>query len=419
MLAAREAAAWGALQGVLDRRLPPDTVVDALRHVRTWLDIPISEGDLQDLADEGGSHRTRVAKRLAQLEADQEARLLLAARTHKPLELPRLGWSLTEALRETPPVIEYTVEDLHVAGGNTLIVAGFKTGKTTLGANLLRALVDREPFLGIFRTSLTEGRVAYFNYELPQAQFLSWMAAVGIERTDRIVPLSLRAQKLPFWMPRVRDELAAWLKANEVVGIVLDPVGRAWLPLVTNENDNSLVRQFTDAVDELKSASGVRDVWLMHHTGRAQQEVDTEHSRGATSLEDWMDAGWYLTKERNGTRMLRAEGRDVDVEATALRYTQDGRELSWTGQNRAERRRDEDMLKALAALRDLEAAGQPATSSGWRQAMQDLSNRARAAVVKAAQEQGLVSARRGAKNAQLHSLTKKGRTLLETREDES
>ena len=221
------------------------------------------------------------------------------------------------------------------------------------------------PFLDHFQVEPLTGRVAFLNYEMNEHMFRDWATALGIERPERIArPLHLRGERLLFWQPEVRDELADWLRSSEVEFLIVDPAARAGGGLVDNENDNAQVGRFTDALDELKRAAGVPDLLLATHTGRARAEEDEERSRGATRLEDWADSLWYLTKDKTGTRYLRAVGRDVELEATELQYDEQRRRCRTTGQTRTERRQEDGIQAAVDALAVLTSGGdEPPTTT--------------------------------------------------------
>jgi RecA-family ATPase len=244
---------------------------------------------LESLASNNGrdededDFREAVERHIFQAKARDQAYRLLRAEREAAIDLPPVGSTLADALKKAPDRIAYTVNDLMIAGGNVLAVGGFKVGKTTLIGNLVKALADGEPFLGVFDTDMHKGRIAYLNYEVSEAQFLTWMRDLDIENPRRVIPLNLRGRRLPFWIPEVRDKFAAWLRANKVRFLVLDPLGRAWRGLVDNENDNANVRDFTDALDELKAAADVPNALITHHTGRKEHEEDAEHGRGATT----------------------------------------------------------------------------------------------------------------------------------------
>jgi len=184
-----------------------------------------------------------------------------------------------------------------------------------------------------------------------------WMRDIAVEHPERVAePLHLRGVHLPIWREDVKRKAIEWLKANEVEFWIIDPAARAWRGLVDSENDNSQLAAFTDALDEIKREAGVPDLLLLTHMGRAQLEEDAERSRGGTRLEDWMDHGWYLTKdgkEADAPRALRAMGRDVDVPAMDLNYDDATRRLRATGRTRNERREEDGALKAVEKLLQL------------------------------------------------------------------
>jgi RecA-family ATPase len=344
----------------------------------------------------------------------EEARRVIDADRAGAIELPKLGHTLADALAERYEPPGYTVARLHRAEANTVLIAQYKAGKTTLCLNLVQALADGEPFLGKFEVQPLDGRVAYFNYELSEGQFREWADEIGIKNQDAVAaPLHLRGRSLPLWIPEVRLRVVRWLKANEVVFWIVDPAARAWQPLVDNENDNARVGAFTDALDQVKREAGIRDLLITAHTGRGRQENGQERSRGATRLEDWMDAGIYLTKERD-TRALRAEGRDVSVEAIELEYDPTTRQVRTTGRTKSERHEDEGVLRAVEALAQLEGTDNyPAKTSALEHAMSGDQNR-RNAWVRVAVDRGLIARAAGPRRAQLHSLTDAGRQLLPT-----
>jgi hypothetical protein len=320
----------------------------------------------------------QIQAEASKIEAREEARRRIAAkRADDAFTFPEPGRTLVDDLAHPPRSRKFTIDHLHPAGGNTLLVAQFKTGKTTLLLNLVRSLADRVPFLNEFEVSELSGRVAFWNYELDADQFREWVRDLSLDHPEHVAePLHLRGLSLRLWDDAVAEKAVEWLRANEAEFLIVDPAARAWRGLVDNENDNAQVAAFTDALDAIKRAAGVRDLVLSTHMGRTVFEENAERARGATRLEDWMDAGWYLSKDRSGPRSLRAMGRDVDLDALDLRYEEASRRLSATGRTRDERRQDDGIQKAVDALalvgngvptNAVEAAmqGEKGKRSGW------------------------------------------------------
>lgn len=331
--------------------------------------------------------------------------------------LPASGRTLADDLAMPPRERKYTIDQLHTAGGNSLLVAQFKTGKTTLQLNLMKALADREPFLGHFEVAPLEGRVGFWNYELDADMFREWGRDIGIVHPERVAePFHLRGASLPLWLKPVQDEVVEWLRTNEVQFLIIDPAAEAWNGLVDTENDNTGIGQFCHVLDEVKRRAGVTDLVLSTHMGRVQPDEDNEHSRGATRLEDWMDAGWYLRKEtKSETRTLRARGRDVELEALDLTYNHGTRRLAFSGQTRDKRRAQEGTQVVVDALAELERNGQhPAKSTNALTAAMSGDKTHHSEWVQAAEKEGYIMRSQNGKGLSCE-LTDKGRDLASRR----
>jgi hypothetical protein len=295
---------------------------------------------------------SEITAQLEKLRIRHEAQKRLNSeitRQH-PFDLPKEGWTADDFLEESEEAPEPVIAGLHYRGNNTLLVAEYKTGKTTLEINLARALVDGVPFLGQFETHLPYGKVAFLNYEMHKNQFRHWLNQTTIENTDRIVPLNLRGWNLPFWDDKEMNRMAEWLLKNEVGFIIMDPAARAWRGLVDNEGDNIQLSAFFGAIDELKRLGDVSNLLLAVHTPR-----DTEsgrRARGGGEIEAWPDGNWYLSKVR-GSRMraMEAEGRDIDLPETALEFDEDTRELTATGTT-TDLKIDQGVKEAVAAVKE-------------------------------------------------------------------
>ena len=309
-----------------------------------------------------------VQREAHRLEVREEARRRVQARD-TDVEFPPAGATLADDLATPRQEHDFRIAQLLPTGGNGLLSAQHKSGKTTIIVNLALALADDEPFLGRFEVTPLDGRVAIFNYELGADQFRNWLRDIGIKNPHRIAhPLHLRGQRLAFWQPDVRASLVDWLKVNEVQFLILDPAARAMSGLVDSENDNSQVAAFTDALDQIKREAGVSELILTAHTGAVEADEDNERARGATRLTDWPDSVLILRKEQTtGQRWLRAFGRDVEEPAFDLGYEPSTRRLSATGQTRDQRRDEDGLQRVVDALVQL---GDGVATSRLENAMQ-------------------------------------------------
>lgn len=279
------------------------------------------------------AHAARVYNELVLLRARHDAKQQhaseLAARTFRA---PAYTHTLTEELAIPPQPVSYAVEGLLPAGGNALLAAQFKAGKTTFVNNLVKAYADDEPFLGRFEVHPGAGRIAVFNYELPEDLYRNWLRAHGIRNTDRVSVLNLRGYRLPITAQSVEDWIVAWLIEHEVSFWVADPFARA--ATGTDENSNTDVGVWLDTFDVIKERAGVSEAVLPTHTGRAEMEHGQERARGATRLDDWADVRWLLVKDDDEQRFFRATGRDVEVPEEQLRFHEETRALTIGGGDR-------------------------------------------------------------------------------------
>jgi hypothetical protein len=266
-----------------------------------------------------------VALELERLEVRRDARLELTRAEHMRTWREPPSYSLREMLALPDEPLHWRVHDVMPEGANVLLAAQFKTGKTTLINELTKSLVDGVEFLGAYKIPDTT-RVALFNYEVGQAQYARWLRDRAIANADAVHVFNLRGFTLPLSVPLVRDHVTRWLKAHEITVWVVDPFARAFTG--GNENDNAEVGQWLEILDQIKEESGVTELVMPTHTGRADFAPGTERARGATRLDDWCDVRWLLTKDDEGNRYFRATGRDVDTEETKLEFDPVTRALS-------------------------------------------------------------------------------------------
>lgn len=298
-------------------------------------------------------------------EAEKIVRAEEEARTWRE---PPWRPTLTEELAIPDEPVSYLVDDIFPTGGNVLLTAQYKTGKTTLVNAFARALADEEQFLGRLDTHHTEGRIALWNYEVDGNQYRRWLRELGIVNTDRVTVLNLRGYRMPVLVPHVEDWIVRWLTDRRVTTWVVDPFARAFVGSGTSENDNTEVGAFLDTLDVIKDRAGVQQLVLPTHTGRGEMEQGQERARGATRLDDWADVRWLLTKDDQETRFFRATGRDVDFPEEKLDYDEGTRTLTLGGGDRAWEQRRRRTEAVVAVVNDNPGIGLAALRTAVREA---------------------------------------------------
>lgn len=265
-----------------------------------------------------------AAKEHARSLAIRERGRQLYDESKRHADTPPLDVATLDNILSRPAEPPSRIEGLLPSEAGLLIVAQRKTGKTTLGLNLARALIEGGTFLGRFDVLPVTGNVAILNYEVSGRQMAVWARDAGVPG-DRLVIANLRGRRNPLADLADRAELAARLRDANVEAVIVDPFGRAYTG--TSQNDSGEVGAWLADLDVFaRSEVGARDVILMAHAG-----WNGERTRGSSALEDWADSIVTLTRDEQGRRFLRAEGRDVSVDEDALEYDHQTRTLSLTG----------------------------------------------------------------------------------------
>jgi hypothetical protein len=290
-------------------------------------------------------------------------RRLYESRIAEGLPDPELT-SLADLLAEPDDDPTYRVDGLWPTGGNVILAAARKAGKTTMVGNLVRSLVDGDAFLGVpgpvhvngYDVVQVDGMVAVLDLELDRRMLRRWLRDQGIAGQDRVMAESLRGRAHLFdVLDDTRRGKWAKLLANYGVKVlILDPLGALLDAYGRDENSNSDVGPVLQALDQLKAEAGIEELLLAHHMGH-----NGERSRGASKLRGWPDAEWFLVRERakNGeepppdaARFFLAEGRDVMVPEARMEYDQATRRLWIAGGSRTQHKATKDAPAVLAII---------------------------------------------------------------------
>lgn len=199
------------------------------------------------------------------------------------------------------------IQGLQRVGHNAALIASYKTGKTTLTANLAKALADGTDFLGQFAVQCPQGRVGFWNAEMDAEDFEDYLLGTKIENPDAVAIWNLRGFRVDILSDTGREAAVEWLKANDVSYWIVDPWARVCAWSQVNENENPEVAPLLQRVHEVADDAGVTEVLLVHHAG-----IVPGRARGATVFSDNADVLWqYSRDEEDGTRYFRAYGRKI------------------------------------------------------------------------------------------------------------
>ena len=348
----------------------------------------------------------RVSLRAYDLHVEHEARRRRGEQDHPPITLPPVK-SLTQLLAEPDDEEQYRIDKVAPAGARIMLNAQWKAGKTTIVDNLVRALVDDEPFLGRFTVHTPAQHLVLIDDEMSERKLRRWLRDQKIANAAAVADvITLRGKLAAFnllddkvrgqWATRFRDLGCDYL-ALDCLRPILDALGL---------DEKSDAGKFLVAYDALLDEAGISDSLVVQHMGHAN-----ERARGDSRLQDWPDAIWNIVRENDkpdSARFFSAYGRDVDVHEGRLGFDPATRRLTYASGSR----RDADVEAAFCAVIELLAAvakNDAAECLSKNQIEGDLGlsdhkQKATRAAIKVATERGLVHVETGPRNSQLHRI---------------
>ena len=353
--------------------------------------------DLYRIAVERHAYELKVREAGRRLFASDQASVL-----GQQMPVPE---SLTELLAVPDADVQYRIDQLAPFGARVLLVAQYKTGKTTMMANLLRSLADGDKFLGRYHTDIVE-RVTIIDTELDKRMLRRWLRTQRIRNPDRVNIISLRAKLSTFDIidPAIRSQWAHAIAGSKV--IILDCLRPCIDALGLSEDKDA--GKFLIAFDALLAEAQVEEAVVVHHMGHNQ-----ERSRGDSRLLDWPDVIWKIVRDHdeNGDagdatgRYFSATGRDVSVTESLLSYASKSGSLMIRGGSRADKEARSIFTELIEILSD------PANSDGLSQrqlvakliALGNGRNNARKAI-RMAIEESIVVTSQGDHRADVHTL---------------
>lgn len=342
--------AWDGADVVLDESACPicyrDSCEDKDHEARVRGEM-LSDEPVSMTETAVADHARRVEVAYNQERARREARQRIADEERGPVERPAFLTVRDRLARPRPP-IQSRIEGWQQQGTRVVFAAQNKSGKTVGTQNVIRSLVDGDPWLGRYTVTRVTGIVCVLDFEMNEAQLDDWLRDQRIIHDDRIIAESMRGQAGTFDItdPTVRVRWAAWLRDRSVAYLILDCLRPCLDAIGLDENHDA--GKFLVAFDALLAEAGISEAMVVHHMGHSN-----ERSRGDSRILDWPDANWMLVRENNeptSTRFIKAYGRDVEQPEQRLAYDAATRRLSVDGGSRREQAAVEVLDAVLDAL---------------------------------------------------------------------
>jgi len=230
--------------------------------------------------------------------------------------------SLGDLLNEAEELVNWLVEDHLPAGGDSLLVAKPKVGKSTLARCLALAVARAEDFLG-FKT--TQGPVFYLALEEKRSEVRRHFQAMGAREADPI---------FIFCAPSPADGLAQLrqaIKGRKPVLVIVDPLFR--FVRVKDGNDYAAVTTALEPLHVLARESGAH-VLAVHHEGKGGRQGG-DAVLGSTALFGSVDTLLIMKRGEKYRTLSSIQRYGTDLEEITLDYDEETRTLS-AGLARAE-----------------------------------------------------------------------------------
>jgi hypothetical protein len=347
--------------------------------------------------DDASRHDVRVGLAVEVERVRREARRLVDAEERPPEVIPALVTLRDRLARRTPPPA-WRIQQWQARESRVMAVAQFKAGKTTLRDNVVRSLVDGDPFLGREKVEPLTGALALVDTEMAEWQMEQWLGAQAIQHDDQVLVLPLRGHAAAFNIldDRVRREWAARLRERQTEYLVLDCLRPVLDALGLDEQREA--GRFLVAFDALLAEAGIPDALVIQHMGHLN-----ERARGDSRLRDWPDAEWRLVRRDDdpaSARFITAYGRDVDVPESQLVFNPMSRHLTIEDGSR----RDAKTRDALDAVLEVLGAGDALSGRKVKEALEDTEHSRETidAALRLGVRRGVVLRQEGPRNAKLY-----------------
>lgn len=347
--------------------------------------------------DDPNSYEALVVSQMRLMRIRREAKQRLDDEERPPPALPPVK-NLDTLLAEPDSSVRYRIDQLAPAEGRIMLSAQYKSGKTVLVDNLVRALADGDEFLGRFMVQPAR-RIVVIDDELSENTLRRWLRDQAIANTAAVADVvSLRGRLGAFNIldDRCRNQWATRLSELGCDYLVLDCLRPILDALGLDESREA--GRFLVAFDTLLADAGTDDAALVHHMGH-----QNERARGDSRLQDWPDAIWKLNREDpndpTSVRYFSAVGRDVSVPEGRLSYDPATRRLTYAAGSRTDARGEAARVAVIRLL----ASAKGSVKSGDIDAL-DYPRK----VVREARDwlrgKGVLSVDTGDRNAQLYRI---------------
>ncbi|NKR27513.1 AAA family ATPase [Rhodococcus hoagii] len=221
-----------------------------------------------------------ATKAQIRMEANEIARRNLASRD---MRIP-ITRTMADALAAPLPVPAQLVDGLLIGEGVTLLSAQNKAGKSTVGVNVVRAVLYGEDLFGRYATHLSDDAgVGVWNAEVSASTYERWMVEHGLDdqHAHRLAFLHMTGYPVDLMLPMWREHAVTWLREHNIKLWILDPLSKIFRG---DENSATEVNAWWMAVREIMAEAEVPAAFVIHHAGHTDDD-SRARARGSSAIE--------------------------------------------------------------------------------------------------------------------------------------
>jgi hypothetical protein len=227
--------------------------------------------------------------------------------------MPFIG--MRELLNEPEEQISFVLEGRLPTGGDSLLIAKPKAGKSTLARDLAFCVARGEDFLGC---KTTQGAVLYLAFEEKKPEIRRHFVAMGVSETDPI---------FVFCATSPADGLAQLKTATEKykpVLIIVDTLFK--LVRVKDGNDYAAVVTALEPLHALARISGAH-VLAVHHAGKGDKDGG-DSVLGSTAIFASVDTLLILKRSTKYRTLSSIQRYGTDMDEIVLDFNEQTRRVS-------------------------------------------------------------------------------------------
>lgn len=172
-------------------------------------------------------------------------------------------------------------------GTGMIIVGETSVGKSLLTSEMGLDLRTGQPFLGIPTARIDSVLLiqAEIRPEMVKERLASQVKGMGLKKSPKRIFLTDPRDSYDLMNPKDLARILWLIRRTKAEVVIIDPISCYHH---ADENNNSEMRKFLGAIDQIKGKTGAAVV-LVHHFSKSTDKKGKHRIRGATTISDWAD----------------------------------------------------------------------------------------------------------------------------------